>query len=530
MQQILAQVRHALRGMWHYRWWGLLAAWLTGIGAVAFIMTMPPRYEASARVYVDTQSILKPLLSGLAVQPNTDQQVALLSRTLLSRPTLEKLVRMADLDADKIGSGRHDDLVDSLMQTIQIRNTGRDNLYTLSFHHTNPDRARRTVQSLVSIFVESGLGRARTDSQQAKKFIDDQIRAYEDKLVSAEERLKQFRIKNIEVVNPDGRDANARLGQAVELHERARLELREARNARNEARRQLEALRSGSASSDVTASLMKEAALSVATPEIDARIEAQRKLLDNLLLRYTDAHPDVVNSRALLRALEEQRVREVTELRRTALASASTSAGPMGPVANSAQAEVMRILAAAEVQVASLQARVDEYGAKVAQARALMKVSPGIEAQAAQLNRDYALNKKSYEDLLARRQSAELSGELDEAAGMAEFRVIDPPRVSPRPVSPNRMLLVGASLLGALVMGLAVAFLLSEMRPVFTSSRHLIERSGLPLLGVVSLVMTPEMVAQRRAGHLRFALASGSFLLVYGAGVAALMLSSRLSG
>ena len=63
-------------------------------------MRMPDLYEASARIYVDTQSVLKPLMQGLAVQPNVDQQVMILSRTLISRPNVEKLVRMADLDLD----------------------------------------------------------------------------------------------------------------------------------------------------------------------------------------------------------------------------------------------------------------------------------------------------------------------------------------------------------------------------------------------------------------------------------------------
>ena len=95
-----------MRGIWHRRWIGLAVAWLAAIIGIAVVYRIPERYEASARVYVDTESLLRPLLAGLAIQPNLDQQVSLMSRTLISRPNVEKLVRMADLDlARRVGGG-----------------------------------------------------------------------------------------------------------------------------------------------------------------------------------------------------------------------------------------------------------------------------------------------------------------------------------------------------------------------------------------------------------------------------------------
>src|SRR5574337_406138 len=87
MDELLRQIVGYLRAMWQYRWWGMAAAWIVGIAAAAAVFMIPDRYESSARIYVDTQSMLKPLMSGLAIQPNVDQQVAMLSRTLISRPS-----------------------------------------------------------------------------------------------------------------------------------------------------------------------------------------------------------------------------------------------------------------------------------------------------------------------------------------------------------------------------------------------------------------------------------------------------------
>ena len=98
MEELFAQISAVATSMWRFRWPSLLVAWLVGIAAAAVVFLIPNQYEATARIYVDTQSILKPLMSGLAVQPNVEQQVVMLSRTLISRPNVEKLVRMADLD------------------------------------------------------------------------------------------------------------------------------------------------------------------------------------------------------------------------------------------------------------------------------------------------------------------------------------------------------------------------------------------------------------------------------------------------
>src|SRR5689334_22232044 len=131
MNELYRELLDHLRGMWHRRWIGLGVAWLAAVVGVAVVYRIPERYEASARVYVDTESILKPLLSGLAIQPNLDQQVALMSRTLISRPNVEKLIRMADLDLRIKGQGERDDLIDNVIKAIHLDGNITSNLYVI---------------------------------------------------------------------------------------------------------------------------------------------------------------------------------------------------------------------------------------------------------------------------------------------------------------------------------------------------------------------------------------------------------------
>lgn len=528
MEELIRQALSILRGMWRYRWPAVLSAWVAAIVGVVVVFKIPDQYEASARIYVDTQSILKPLMAGLTVQPNVEQQVSMLSRTLISRPNVEKLIRMADMDLKTSSKVEQEALIERLTKEIQVRNTGRDNLYSLVFKDSDQEKAKRVIQSLVSIFVESSLGASRKDTDSAKTFLNEQIKQYETKLEEAETRLKEFRLRNLDTQAADGKDATTRVGELARQLEQARLELREAENARDAAKQQLAAER-GQGGNLATQSLLQESSISVATPEIDGRIEALKRNLDGLLQRYTDQHPDIVSTRRLLKDLEEQKRKEVQELRKAALANASTS--PSGaPTASLAAQELNRMLAASEVQVASLKARVAEFTSRYNTARASLKTAPQIEAEAAQLNRDYAIIKKNYEDLVARRQSAVMSGELDVASGVADFRLIDPPRVTPKPVSPNRLALLPLSLLAAVGIGIAVAFVGSQLRPVFNDANELRQKTGLPMLGVISMALNEQEQRAERRGMIQFYGAAAGLVGVFVVGLVAMAFITRQFG
>jgi polysaccharide chain length determinant protein (PEP-CTERM system associated) len=231
----------------------------------------------------------------------------------------------------------------------------------------------------------------------------------------------------------------------------------------------------------------------------------------------------VGNARRLIKELEDLKRKEVAELRKTAMANpASSSSNSL------AYQELNRMLATSEVQVAALRARVGEYDARVARSRGMLKTAPQIEAEFAQLNRDYEINKKNYSDLVSRRESAAMSGELESAAGVADFRLIDPPRVSPKPVAPNRLLLMPLALLAALGAGLAITFVISQVRSVFYDARSLSDAVGLPMLGTVTLVMGDGATLRRRTELKKFFGAFSSLLIVFAAGMVVMsMLSGR---
>ena len=507
MAELTAALLNFLKAIGKYRWHAVAITWTIALIGWVVVLRLPNQYEASARVYVDTQSILKPLLSGMTTLPNLDQQVLFMRRTLLSRPNVERLMRMVDLDVKAKDAKEHEKIVDDLMAQIKIGGTERDDIYTIAYTSSNPKLGKDVVQSLLTIFVEGSFSGKKQDSEKAVQFIDDQIKSYEQKLAAAENSLKEFKIKNLGMLPREGGgDYGSQLVQATEQLNQARLELAEAEQARNAIRRQItgEPAKPGETVTDMP----------VTDPELEARIGTVQKNLDALRIQYTEQHPDIIANRRLLTQLMAQKADLAKHKKRSSDPGAGYS--PMFQQLNVA-------LSQAEAHAASMRIRVGEYSSRVAQLRSRSAEAPEIEAQLAQLNRDYQVNKENYQKLVERRESARLSGDLTSATDMLSFRTIDPPTVPSQPSGPNRVRLFSLVFVGALIAGVAVAFLMSQVRPTFLSQSTLREVTGLPVLGAIGMNWTGAQTVRRK----RRLIALGMSVLVlfgaYGAGVAAIL-------
>lgn len=517
MEEFLRQAKTILRGMWRRRWIGLAAAWGVAVVGAVVLLRVPERYEATARVFVDTQTVLKPLMSGLAVQPNIEEQISLLARTLISRPNIEKIMRSADMDLAANSQFERDKVVDQLMGRIRFGGVGRENIYSISYQDASPERAKRVVQDLLSLFVESGVGNKRRDSEGARRFIDEQIKGYEKKLEESENRVKDFKIKNLGFTGGTGQDYFTRMNALTEDLAKIRLELRGAEQSRDALKREL------SGEDPVMLPDTSVSSAGSSPSEFDARIDSQRKQLDELLRRFTDEHPDVAATRKLINQLEAQKKEDLEARRKAAAQNPARMSASTNPVFQ----KIKISLAESEANVASLRARAGETEARLAQLRGTAGRAPQIEAEMAQLNRDYEVLRKNYEQLVTRRESASMSEDVDSSARMAEFRIIDPPRVAAKAVFPNRLVLVPLALLIALGAGLAASFAMSQMVPTFHDGRRLRELTQRPSLGSVSMQSTlPIMRAQRKSNAL-FASGFAFLILAYGAWIGWVTLAAR---
>jgi len=510
MAEITAVLLNFLKAIGKYRWYAVVITWTVALIGWAVVLRLPSQYDASARVYVDTQSILKPLLSGMTTMPNLEDQVVFMRRTLLSRPNIERLMRDVDLDVKAKDTKEHEKIVNELMSKIKLSGTERDDIYTIAYVSDNPKLAKDIVQALLTIFMEGSFSGKKQDSDKAVQFIDDQIKTYEDKLAAAENTLKEFKIKNMGML-PGSGDFSGQLSGATDQLNQAKLELSEAEQARNAIRRQINGEPAKPGTQTIDPALID--------PELESRIATVQKNLDTMRLQYTEQHPDVIANKRLL----DQLLAQKADLGKTKKRSLDPGAG-YSPMLQ----QLTVSLSQADARVASLRARVNEFAARVDSLRSRSSTAPEIEAQLTQLNRDYDVNKANYQRLVERRESARLSGDLTTATDMLSFRVIDPPTVPTQPTGPNRLRLFSMVFGAALVAGLAAAFLMSQVRPTFMSQTALRDTTGLPVLGAIGMNWTTEQTVRRKRRLVAVGVSVLLLLGAYAVGVAAILVHPTL--
>lgn len=463
---------------WGRRWWGVAAAWALCIAGWAAVASLPNQFEASARVYIDADAVLTPLLRGIASDSSLTDQIDLLQRMLLSRPNLEKIIAKTDLQLDANTPTRVQEAVETLGTKIKVVAQTR-NVFSIAYR--NPDRqlAFDVVQAVLASFIENKAGDNRDEMERASTFLDQQIDNYEKQLREAESKRAAFRARYVDLLPGDGgtnRLEQARLqvtsltGQLADAHGRRTLLAKEL---------------AGTPALVSTEQLAGEGN--------HALRDAENKLRD-LQHIYTDAYPEVQSQKRLVATLKAS----------PAQAPSGATGGRSTP--NPVFEQLKLKLVDTDSSIESLQRQIDDATHDRDRLDGIARGAPGLEAQFMNLNRDYDVVRKNYDELLARRESMRIASAAQVRASNVKMVIIDPPLVPQAPVAPPRMLMAIAVLLAGLAGGAGTVFMLIATDQSFHGMVEL-RQLGLPVVGAISLAALPPNLAVRLRHMASFATA-----------------------
>lgn len=513
MQEMLELALDYLKGIWLKRRFIMIATWLICPIGWFKIAQMEDMYKAQARVYADTETILRPLLRGLTIQTNPENQMKLMAKTLLIRPNLERIARMTDLDLSATTPAQFNSLINRLRRNIKINLSGSRgaNFFTISYISKDPSIPKKVVQATLTVFIENTLGDDRQDNDSAQEFLDEQIKEYENRLSVAEAKVTAYKQKYNDIL-PGSKGYYGQLKSEKDRLEQSKLELKELETKLASAKQQL--LTSSQQPSEISDNIEDDNRVGTV---YDDRIKALDAKLDGLLLKYTEKHPEVTKTQRLQDHLKGLRKKELDAYYNSLTvnnddAQAQGNTLSNNPIAKELQIQVNQI----ENEIASLKVRVKNYQDKVTKLEYVIDTVPEIEAEFTALNRDYGVIKSKYTQLLNRKETASLAQVANENTSKIEFRVLDAPSTPTRPFGPKRIpYFIAVTLLG-FAAGIGLSFLFSQFNPVVTSTRQISKATGIPILGVLSATENLNLKKWHKQKTLIFIASNvGLFLLLF---------------
>jgi len=508
-----------LRAAWRRRWMGVSVAWLVcGIGW-AGVYLIPNQFESTARMFVDADAVLTPLLRGLAADSAPTTQLEVLQRTLLSRPNLEKLVSKTDLDLSLNSPSDRERLLTRLAADIKV-NPQTKTLFTITYRDKSPKLARDVVQTLLTIFVESATGGSRADMENAKRFLERQIQSYEQQLRAAEKRRADFRARYIEIMPADNNPNVPALEGARSQLQALEGRLQDALTSRDALKREVE--------HTAPMLVVESGQLLNGQPVPKSRLQDAEEQLNLLLLKDTEQHPDVLAQRKLIESLRKAPL--LVDASRPGKDVAGGRDGTQNTLRRSVPNQIYDQLKVklidADTQVVSLQRQRDEAVRTRDRLEQMQREQPGLIAEYQNMDRDYSVLRRNYDELLGRLQSANIAQAADTQADKVKLQIIDPPEIPRLPAAPNRMLLVTGVLLGGLGTGAGMTALFGQLDRSFSSVDEL-RVLGLPVLGGISVLgLAP--LRRRLMAVCRFSAAVAVLVCIYSGLIVHILRSAAL--
>ena len=492
MGALYDEARIAIHAVWSRRWLALGVAWGVCVLGWLFVSWIPNKYEARARVFVQTQQILP---AGLAGAPGDQQRsIDRIRDTLVSNVNLQKVVRRTDLARSVANDRDVAERAAGLAQNIKVTVT-QDDLFEIAATAASPKLARDVTQKLIDVFVEENLAGDRTQASQSLRFLDSQLAEQQRQLADAEAKRADFQNRYLGSLPGTGSVAD-RIGAARAQMAQVDGDLAAAQASLGAAAAQMAGVPATIAGPGGNAGPARARLAAVLGQLADARARG-----------YTDHHPDVVALNGQLAAAQ------------AAARGEPLTGGAGGGAPNPTYLSLQSVRADREAQVASLRMRRSQLASDLDQLNAKLALDPSVAAEQGEVERKHQVLKDQYDQLFAQREQLRLRGQAQSEAAPVRFSVIDPPRAPSAPAAPNRFLLLTGVLVAGIAAGIGAALAMGQLRQTFPTGQRLVRASGMTVIGSIGEVVTRAQADERRRRLKLFAggaggLAAGYLLLL----------------
>jgi len=339
--------------------------------------------------------------------------------------------------------------IKKVMNTISVSLVKNTRIIEINSENIHPELAADIANKTAEVYVEQSKSINRTQSTEAKNFIEEQLLAQEKDYLDEEtklniEQLANFQAQKLEL-DTQIVGSNARLEQI-----------------KNQLEEQSETVIS---SQTITANPVVQQLQNKLT---DLQIE-----LPSVKERYSANSPQVTEIEIQIKQIESEISQKVSEI-------ISSKVSTMNPIYQDLLSERVSL----ETNIISSEAKLSSTNEVIKQYEERLDKLPEKEIQLARLERAVRVAENIYLILLESYQEARIS----EAMELGDIRIVDAALIPSNPIKPRKRLnLAIAGVLG-LMLGIMLVFFMEFLDHSFKSREDVEQYLDLPVLGTIPYV------------------------------------------
>ncbi|MGH0034418.1 MAG: GumC family protein [Myxococcota bacterium] len=479
-------------------------AWLmASVGGIVFLlgywvaMALPNEYMSYSTLLVEPQAISQQLVEAGVAESDLNQRLHLMTSEILSRPRLSRIIDELGLYREESQSMLREEIIDLMRSKVAVvpvlpefnediparqRDRMSLNTFRILFTSGNASTAAAVAQRLANDFIDQHVAARVQTTQKSLEFIGAEQERLRVAIVDVDRRIAEVKAANPGRL-PEDQSTNQR------ILERTLSEMRDAQRVLDQAR-----------SEEAFWKNQVLTATSTAARD-DASPSRKLQVLDLVLAEMrskgmTDKHPDVIATR-----------QEMAELREAIEAAGGEEEETLSPAQQTARSEEKR----AALRVAAAAQEVQRLTDQRQEVEKRLEETPRVAEQLDALMREYTQLTMALADFGQRRQEASVQADLERRQLGEQFRVLESAFPAPEPSAPNRLLLLGMSLVAGLAFGSIAGLVVELLDGSVHGARELQGALGVPVLASIPSILLESDRAARTRRRFQLALAAATF-------------------
>lgn len=448
------------------RWWLIIPVSITLLIGLYFSLTLDKEYRAATTILVESQRVPEAFVRSIVVD-DTKKQISTISQQIMSRTNLEKIIRKFGLARGNENKEIYmEDLVSNIRSRINVdvKRSGREaGAFAISFYGKDPVVVRDITNELATSFIDRNLELRESQVLGTSDFLDSELDEMRRKLEEKENALREYRFRYLGEL-PDQLNTNLKMIDRLEAQLADKeAELKETREAFGRL------------------SIGLNTETGVSSPD------KMRARLSDLLLRYTENHPDVVR---LKKQLEELEKSENNASKLSSGANGNSSSAQLGY----GRSDLKRKMINLQNEIAQIKEKIRAHEKRV-------EATPKHEQDLLIIERDYDNMQKAYDSLLNRKLEAEIAVNMERKQKGQQFKIIDPARTPFRPFKPDMKKLFLVSIAAGLAIGGGLILAFEFLRPVFKVASEVESYLGVEVLSTIPSIQSARSIVLKKVNN-----------------------------